>query len=171
MALGIIQDGGMVEQFRVPSHKLFALPDRPPIASASLVEPASVAWHGVRLGGTSPESRVAVVGAGSIGQLAAAGRPGPRCERSRTGGPLPLPTRGPRRLGVGEPAGLYDIVIEAAGSSTAMQRCVDLARPGGTIVILGVIYGTLDVPFRPLFTRELRLVASMSYCGHAGQRE
>lgn len=171
MALGINQDGGMVEQFRVPSHKLLPLPDGLPIENASLIEPASVSWHGVRLGGTSPQTRVAVVGAGSIGQLAAAGA------QAQGAGEVALQARYPfqhevrERLGVGEPTGLYDIVIEAAGSSTAMQRCIDLAKPGGTIVILGVIYGTLDVPFRPIFTRELRLVSSMGYCGHAGHRE
>ena len=56
MALGIDQDGGMVEPFRVPSHKLLPLPDGLPIENASLIEPASVSWHGVRLGGTSPRT-------------------------------------------------------------------------------------------------------------------
>ena len=111
------------------------------------------------------------MGAGSIGQLAAAGA------QAQGAGEVALQARYPfqhevrERLGVGEPTGLYDIVIEATGSSTAMQRCIDLAKPGGTIVILGVIYGTLDVPFRPIFTRELRLVSSMGYCGHAGHHE
>ena len=55
MAPGIMQDDGMVEQFRVPWEKLVPLPESLDVARASLVEPASVSWHGVRLGGASPE--------------------------------------------------------------------------------------------------------------------
>jgi 2-desacetyl-2-hydroxyethyl bacteriochlorophyllide A dehydrogenase len=170
-ALGIMQDGGMVEQFRVPAHKLLPLPEGLAVENASLVEPASVSWHGVRLGGTSPETRVAVVGGGSIGQLAAAGA------QAQGAGDVALEARHSyqhevrEELGFGEPEGLYDVVIEAAGSASAIQRCVQLAKPGATIVILGVVYGPLDIPFGSLLTKELRLVASMGYCGHAGERE
>jgi 2-desacetyl-2-hydroxyethyl bacteriochlorophyllide A dehydrogenase len=171
MALGIMQDGGMVEQFRVPSHKLIELPKGLDVTSASLVEPASVAWHGVRLGGTSAQTRVAVVGGGSIGQLAAAGA------QNQGAAEVALEARHAHqheireRLGVGEPEGRYDVVIEAAGSASSIQRCVELAKPGATIVVLGVVSGPLDIPFGSLLTKELKLVASMGYCGHAGQRE
>jgi 2-desacetyl-2-hydroxyethyl bacteriochlorophyllide A dehydrogenase len=171
MALGIMQDGGMVEQFRVPSHKLIELPEGLDVSSAALVEPASVAWHGVRIGGTSGETRVAVVGGGSIGQLASVGA------QAQGAGEVALEVRYPHqhqireRFGVSEPKGLYDVVIEAAGSATSIQRCVELAKPGATIVVLGVVRGPLDIPFSALLTKELRLIASLSYCGHAGQRE
>jgi 2-desacetyl-2-hydroxyethyl bacteriochlorophyllide A dehydrogenase len=171
MALGIMQDGGMVEQFRLPSNKLVELPDDLDVSSASLVEPASVAWHGVRIGGTSPETRVAVVGGGSIGQLASV------AAQTQGAGEVALEARHSHqqaireRFEVGEPSGLYDVVIEAAGSASSIQRCVELAKPGATIVVLGVVSGPLDVPFGSLLTKELRLIASLGYCGHPGQRE
>ena len=147
MALGIMQDGGMVEQFRVPSNKLISLPPGLDVSNASLVEPASVAWHGVRLGAAGPNTGVAVVGGGSIGQLASVGA------QAQSAGEVALEARYPHqhevreRFGVNEPSGLYDVVIEAAGSASSIQRCVELARPGGTIVVLGVVRGALDVPF------------------------
>ena len=171
MALGIMQDGGMVEEFRVPSHKLIELPEGLDVSNASLVEPASVSWHGVRLGGTSPRTRVAIVGGGSIGQLAAA------AAQAQSAGEVALEARHPHqheireRLGVGEPEGLYDVLIEAAGSASAIMRCVELAKPGATIVVLGVVQGPLEVPFSLLLTKEIKLIASMGYCGHAGHRE
>jgi 2-desacetyl-2-hydroxyethyl bacteriochlorophyllide A dehydrogenase len=171
MALGIMQDGGMVEQFRVPSNKLIELPAGLDVANAALVEPASVAWHGVRIGGTSPQTRVAVVGGGSIGQLAAVSA------QAQGAGEVALEARHRHqqevreRFGVGEPSGVYDVVVEAAGSASSIRRCVELARPGGTIVVLGVVFGPLDVPYPSLLNKELTLVASLSYCGHAGQRE
>jgi 2-desacetyl-2-hydroxyethyl bacteriochlorophyllide A dehydrogenase len=171
MALGIMQDGGMVEQFRVPSHKLLELPEGLDVESASLVEPASVAWHGVRIGGTSPETRVAVVGGGSIGQLASV------AAQAQGAGEVALVARHPHqhaireRFEVGEAAGLYDVVVEAAGSASSIQQCVELAKPGGTVVVLGVVPGPLQVPFSSLLTKEITLIASLGYCGHAGQRE
>ena len=42
-------DGGMVEQFRAPSNRLVELPAGLRIEDGSLVEPASVSWHGVRV--------------------------------------------------------------------------------------------------------------------------
>ena len=171
MALGIMQDGGMVEQFRVPSHKLVELPEGLDVANASLVEPGSVAWHGVRLGGTSADTTVAIVGGGSIGQLAAA------AAQTQGAAEIALEARYPHqheireRFAVGEPNGLYDIVIEAAGSTSSIQRCVELVKPGGRIVVLGVVPGPLDVAFPALLTKEITLVASMGYCGHPGKRE
>jgi threonine dehydrogenase-like Zn-dependent dehydrogenase len=106
MALGIMQDGGMVEQFRVPSHKLVELPEGLDVASASLVEPGSVAWHGVRLGGTSADTTVAIVGGGSVGQLAAA------AAQTQGAAEIALEARYPHqheireRFAVGEPNGL-----------------------------------------------------------------
>src|SRR5262245_17563668 len=108
MALGIMQDGGMVEQFRVPSHKLVELPEGLDVASASLVEPGSVAWHGVRLGGTAPDTTVAIVGGGSVGQLAAA------AAQTQGAADVALEARYPHqheireRFSIGEPNGSYD---------------------------------------------------------------
>ena len=44
-------------------------------------------------------------------------------------------------------------------------------KPGGTVALLGVHSEGLDVPYTALLTKEVTLVASMGYCGHAGRRE
>ena len=72
-ALGMFADGGMSEQFRAPSARLVPVPEGLDVRDASLVEPASVSWHALRLADTGPGKRVAVVGAGAIGLLAVAG--------------------------------------------------------------------------------------------------
>src|SRR5438270_7266622 len=69
-ALGVGADGGMVEQFRAPPERLVPLPSGLDLFDAPVVEPASVSWHAVRLAGTGPDTRVAVVGAGALGLLA-----------------------------------------------------------------------------------------------------
>jgi 2-desacetyl-2-hydroxyethyl bacteriochlorophyllide A dehydrogenase len=170
-ALGIMQDGGMVEQFRAPADKLIDLPAGLELADASLVEPAAVAWHGVRLGGTAPDRRVVVVGAGSVGLLAAT------AAQAQGAAEVAIQARHPHqhlareRLGIPEAKGEYDVVIEAAGSSSSIQRSIEMLRPGGTVVVLGVVRTPLDVPFPMLLSKEVTLVASLGYCGHAGERE
>jgi len=86
-----------------------------------LIEPAAVAWHACRVGGVGAGSRVAVVGDGAI-WLAHGGL-----------GEVDGRTRG--ELEVGErlfattASGSYDVVLDAAGTGSALQRAVDLARP------------------------------------------
>ncbi|OHV30354.1 MULTISPECIES: zinc-dependent alcohol dehydrogenase [Pseudofrankia] len=172
-ALGIMQNGGMVEQFRVPAHKVLDLPAGLDISNASLAEPASVSWHGVRLGGTAPGRTVAVVGGGSIGQLAAAAAQAQGADEVVLEARYRHQHEIRERLGAAEPepGTLYDVVIEAAGSPSSLQRSIELVKPGGTVSLLGVHHGGLDVPYSALLTKEVTLVASMGYCGHAGKRE
>ncbi len=170
-ALGMFNDGGMVEQFRAPSERLVELPAGLHVASGSVVEPAAVSWHGVRVGGTDGGKRVAVVGAGSVGMLAVAAAQAQRAAEVSLEARYDHQRELGERLGATEPSGLYDVVIEAAGSASALQRCVELLAPGGTIAVLGTHYGGLDVPYLQMLPKEAKLVASMGYCSHEGGRD
>ena len=72
-ALGIGADGGMAEQFRAPGARMVPLPSGFDVRDASIVEPAAVSWHALRLAATGPGTSVGVVGAGALGLLAVAG--------------------------------------------------------------------------------------------------
>ena len=67
--------------------------------------------------------------------------------------------------------GSYDVVVEAAGSPESLARCGELVAPGGTIVVLGVHFGPVQLDWMPLFNREARLIPSLGYCEHDGVRE
>jgi 2-desacetyl-2-hydroxyethyl bacteriochlorophyllide A dehydrogenase len=168
--LGIFVDGGLTEHVRVPEYALTALPEGLDVADAALVEPMSVSWHGVRCAAIAPGERVVVVGGGSIGLLAVA------AARS-LGHAVALEARHPkqheaaRRLGATAPTGEYDVVIEAAGSESALERCAELARPGGRVVLLGVYHGLVPVPGIPTIVKELSWRAAMAYGRHDGVRE
>jgi len=171
-ALGMTADGGMAEQFRAPRARLVDLPPGLDVRDASIVEPASVSWHALRLGDTAPGKRVAVVGAGALGLLAVAGA------RRMGVDDIGLEARHPHQQEVGERLGahvgadgVYDIVIEAAGSKESLARAVELVAPRGIIVVLGVHLGTVEVHWMPLFHREARIVPSLGYCRHESGRE
>lgn len=172
-ALGVTLDGGMTEHYRVPPERLVRLPAGLDARDAAIVEPTTVSWHGLRLGGTGPETRVAIVGAGGLGLLAVAAA-------RRQGAPeVAIEARHPHqkeaaeRLGatVGT-SGTYDVVVEAAGSDQSLEQCAELVAPHGRVVVLGVHTGErLSVPWQPLFHREAHLVPSLGYCAHESGRE
>ncbi|HSR32094.1 MAG TPA: alcohol dehydrogenase catalytic domain-containing protein, partial [Anaerolineae bacterium] len=61
--------GGMAEYTLAREERLFKIPDNVSYEEAALVEPVSVAYHGVwgSGGGAAPHDRVVVFGAGPIG--------------------------------------------------------------------------------------------------------
>ena len=171
-ALGISADGGMAEHFRAPAARLVPLPPSLDIGDASIVEPAAVSWHALRLARTGPGTRVAVVGAGALGLLASAGA------RRLGAADVALQARHPSQKEAGErlgaridPDGLYDVVVEAAGTQESLARCGELVAPGGTIVVLGVHFGPVQLDWMPLFHKEARVIPSLGYCAHDGGRE
>jgi threonine dehydrogenase-like Zn-dependent dehydrogenase len=104
--LGFTADGGMSEAFRHPARHLVPLPAGLGVANASLVEPAAVAWHGLRISGTSPTTRVAVVGGGSIGLMAVAAAGAMGAAEVALDARYPRQYEAGERLGAGEPSGL-----------------------------------------------------------------
>jgi 2-desacetyl-2-hydroxyethyl bacteriochlorophyllide A dehydrogenase len=171
-ALGATADGGMVEQFRAPTARLVPLPPGLGVRDASIVEPASVAWHALRLAQTGPDKRAAVVGGGALGLLAVAGA------RRFGGEDVALEARHAHQWEAGErlgaragTEGLYDVVVEAAGTPASLARSIELVAPGGTVVVLGLHFGTVELSWSPLFHREARIVPSLGYCAHDGGRE
>jgi 2-desacetyl-2-hydroxyethyl bacteriochlorophyllide A dehydrogenase len=171
-ALGVTADGGMAQHFRAPAARLVPLPAGLDVRGASIVEPASVSWHALRLGDTGPGTRVAVVGAGALGLLAVAGA------RRMGADDIYLEVRHAHQREAGERLGAsnavdggYDVVIEAAGSMASLERAVELVAPAGTIVVLGVHLGVVEINWMPLFHREARIIPSLGYCRHEHGRE
>jgi 2-desacetyl-2-hydroxyethyl bacteriochlorophyllide A dehydrogenase len=171
-ALGIGADGGMSEQFRAPTERLVAVPPGLDLRDACIVEPAAVSWHALRLAGTEPAARVAVVGAGALGLLAVAGARRLGSEDVAVEARHPHQREAGERLGARVGAqGTYDVVIEAAGSQESLARCGELVAPRGTIVVLGVHFGPVQLDWMPLFHHEANLIPSLGYCAHDGVRE
>ncbi|MFI6395713.1 zinc-binding dehydrogenase [Nonomuraea sp. NPDC050540] len=168
--LGIFRDGGMAESVVVPEYTLLPLPAGLPVHDACLVEPAAVAWHGVRKSGLRPGERVVVVGGGSIALLAAA-------VARHLGFDVDLEARyehqtsAAKRLGAGRPQGAYDVVIDAAGSSSGLARCAELAAAGARIIVLGVYNDTIGIPAAHSLIKELTYTNAMAYGRPGGVRE
>lgn len=170
--IGVTCDGGLADRVRLPRYALVALPHGLDVRDACLVEPASVAWHGIRRAGLEPGQPVAVVGGGAIGLLAAA-------SAAHLGHDVVLEARHPHqraaadRLGAGEVTGdaTHDVVIDAAGTPDALARCAAIVRPGGRVVLLGVSTGLMPVPGAATLVKEITWVGSVGRGRHEGGRE
>ncbi len=168
MAFGVGRDGGMAEKVLVPTSSIARLPVGVDASNGCLVEPLAVAVHGVRRGNIRGSHRVAVIGGGTIGQTALV-------VAQQTGAKVDLSARHERqieaadRLGAGSLDGNgYDVVIEAAGTASALAEAADRCRPGGTIVLLGSYWdGTVEMPGMAIGMKELTLVPAVMY-GRSG---
>jgi 2-desacetyl-2-hydroxyethyl bacteriochlorophyllide A dehydrogenase len=161
----------MSEYFVVPERAVVPLPAGLDPADASLVETTAIGWHACRLADVGPEQRVAVVGGGALGLLAAV------AARAAGATDVAITTRHPHqreaaeRLGFDAPTRDYDVVLEAAGSESALDQATKLVRKGGMVAVMGVFGPETKFPYMRTLMKELRTVSSLGYCRHDDRKD
>ena len=165
---GMTGRGGMAEMMTVPADRVYRLPAGVAPADGALVEPTAVCARGVRLGRVGLGSRVAVLGTGSIGlvsilaaraagadEVAYTARHPAQRELANAFGGVPLDDGA---------TGEYDIVIETVGGhADTLDQSIRLARPGGTIAVLGVFESAIQIDAFMMGQKELNIVNSNCY--------
>jgi L-iditol 2-dehydrogenase len=143
---GVGANGGMADAILVEERNVFRLPDAVRVADAALVEPIACCVHALTRARVERGDRVAVVGAGSIGLASAAVAGWLDC-------PVDVVARhGAQRdaagaIGAGtEPAGEYDVVVDAAGTTSSMATALALVRPGGTVALVASHWDPVELP-------------------------
>lgn len=170
--LGVAVDGGLAPLVAVPAGGVVPLAEHLEPEVACLVEPVAVAMHAVNRASIEPASRVLVIGGGPIGLASAviAAEGGATVDLSARHGHQRAAAE---RLGIDGAVGAdYDVVIEAAGSESALEEAIVRSRPGATVVIPGVYWQalTLSQPVTWLM-KQVQLVPAMYYGHHHGRRE
>lgn len=158
-------DGGFADEVLVDASLLRHLPSGLLPEDAALAEPAAVALHVLARAGVSAGDRVLVVGAGSIGLMAAAAA-------ADRGVDVQVLARHPHQAEAAQALGLqpvetadgdaFDRVVDAAGSATAMHTAIGAAAGGATIASIGSSGWSPALDERALF-KELSFVASIFY--------
>jgi 2-desacetyl-2-hydroxyethyl bacteriochlorophyllide A dehydrogenase len=169
---GVMQPGGMAESLVVPGYCLHRLPDSVDSEIGALAEPTAVAVHALRLAGVNEDSRVLILGAGTIGLLTAV------AARKLGAGAVAITARYPhqrelaRRLGcdeVLEPGQSWagerpNAVIETVGgTATTVADAISAIDAGGTVVITGLFDETPAFDPLTMMMKEARMVSSMVY--------
>jgi 2-desacetyl-2-hydroxyethyl bacteriochlorophyllide A dehydrogenase len=174
--IGIHQDGAFADLVRAPATNLRALPDELDIRAGALVEPLANGVHAVRLGLTGqPASSAAVIGAGTIGLVtlqAALLNQIPsvvviepqdaRRERARALGALSVHADAEDARGVADELG-FDLVLDAAGAQGTRAMAVDLVRPGGRVVCIGLATDDTTLPFHTVVREQITIIGSYAY--------
>lgn len=171
--------GSFAEAVSVPRSQIYEIPDSLPAERAILTEPLANLVHLFRIVTPQPFFRLAIVGAGTMGALAAS--------VARLIGAheiLALDVNADRlnailqvgathALNSGTPEGLeqarnlagrgFDVVLDASGSTPTRQLALDLCRPGGQVVLLGMAQLRSEVDFVTSIRKEHRIFMSFAY--------
>ena len=147
--------GGLAEYALVEEYQVATLPDEVSDTQGAAVEPAAVALYGVERAKFPAGGRVLIAGAGPIGGLAALAAAALGAGQVIVSEPNPNRAGFARELEVGPvitsvgadlitevmdlTAGEgVDAAIECAGKEAALNACVDVVRPQGSVVQTGL---------------------------------
>jgi L-iditol 2-dehydrogenase len=147
-------EGSLSEQLVLPDENCFKIDDHMSLGEATVSEPLAIAIYAVRQSGLTPGQKIGILGLGPIGRtvhLAAVDEGcGPayatdnieeRCAAARAAGLTwvgnPRATNLVGEILSREPLGL-DVVYECCGQQAALDDAVELLRPGGTLVMIGI---------------------------------
>jgi threonine dehydrogenase-like Zn-dependent dehydrogenase len=177
---GVTGRGGCAEFATIPAYSTYKLPDAIPPAAGALAEPLAVCVRGIRRGRIESGQRITILGAGTIGLITLIGARAAGAGEILITARYPHQQRAARTLGAdgvfdnvgaltdhlgGAPV---DCVIESVGGRGAtLMEAVNLVRPGGMVLMLGVFDGPSQIPALDFSTKEVTMVGSNCY-GRSG---
>ena len=171
--------GGMADYFTVPANRVHAIPDALDYRAAALIEPLATPVHAVRVAGDVRDKTVVILGAGTIGLLLLAVVRAHGAKRIVITDPLPTKRARAMQLGadvaldavdddivaharaaLGESA---DVVFDCVAVASTVRQAVGLASTGGTVVIVGVPAGDVNIPLPVVQDHQIRIQGSATY--------
>lgn len=176
--VGIHSPGGFAEYTLAPASNVYPLPDGVEARTGALAEPLANGVHAARLGGASVEHAV-VIGAGTIGlmclqaavldglpEVHAVEPVGARREQALALGAVAAYESGEEAHEAleGPTEGLgVDLVIDAVGAEVTRRMALDLLRPGGRVVYIGLHDDDTTLGFHDVVRGQLDLQGSYAY--------
>ena len=177
-AIGIHRDGGMADYVIVPEKQAFLLPSNINPLHGAFCEPLACCIHGIDIAAIRTGGSVIVLGGGVIGLLTVqlakiAGATNiVLVTRQKSKRELALQLGATAALDPSVPgfaadimhqtSGGADIVMECAGVTGTVEQAPLLVRPGGKVVIVGVVSQGVKVTYEPfdLLFREISILTS-----------
>ncbi len=171
--------GCFAESVALPESQVYEIPDDLPDHSAVMTEPLANIVHLFRLASPRPFFRMGIVGGGTMGSLAllTALHLGVRDILVQDVSDVRLDTA--RRMGATLTANAateegrseahrfaghgLDFVLDASGTGPARQAALDLCRPGGVVLLLGMSSERSEVDFVTSIRKEHRVLMSFAY--------
>jgi len=176
--LGREMDGSLAEHVVLPEDYLYPLPEHVPLETATLIETLATVLHAQRRAQIAPGESVVVLGQGAAGllhtQLAKLSGARPVVAVSRSAWKLELARRGKADQAIdatrqdvlaqvldatgGRGA---DVVIDAAGQPELIAQAIEMAAPGGRLLVYGISHHPVPgFTTFPLYFKELTVYGS-----------
>ncbi|WP_434663033.1 zinc-dependent alcohol dehydrogenase [Klebsiella sp. MISC125] len=178
--MGFQSTGTASEYFIVDAGKVTLLPEEMSYEEGAMIEPLAVAVHAIRQAGDIRGKKIAVIGAGPIGNLVAQTAFGMgaaavmltdisdlRLEKAKECGIVDVVNTknndfGESMLQIFGPD-KADVIYECAGTNITIGQAIKNARKGSTIILVAVFSGPAQVDLAILNDHELDLNTSMMY--------
>jgi len=174
--------GAFAEYVAVPSRILYKLPDSLPFERAALIESVSIAVHAVSRHVPKPDDTVVVVGSGMIGLLVI------QVLKDKGTRNIVAVDVDPRKLVLAQrmgatrtlnpkdndvPAAVRDVTggrgadvsFEVVGHGDTVLSAIRSLRKGGTIVLVGNLSPTVELPLQDVVSREISVLGSCASSG------
>ena len=149
--VGSRRDGGFAEYVAVPVWNLIELSDEISFEEAAMMEPLAVALHAMKKADIKNNDTVAIIGTGMIAFAAA--------QWARKLGATKVVVIGrsesKRKIANNIPEIEYitfkdcekefDVVLEAVGSNSAIDKAINTVKAGGRLVLMGNPEGEIDL--------------------------
>ena len=176
------RDGAFAEYVAVPQHIVYRLPDALAFEHAAMVEPVSIAVHGVQRLPICLADTAVVVGTGMIGLLAVQALRASGCGRIIAVDVNPSRLKMARRLGTEDTLSPddadvvaevqrrtggrgADVAVEAVGIPPTVATAIGSVRKGGCVALIGNLTPQVELPLQAVVTREITLYGSCASRG------
>lgn len=174
--MGVQREGAFYQYITMPIERIYDGKGLPP-KTLALIEPFCISYHGVKRAKVKPGDNVLIVGAGTIGLLAA-------IAAKDFGANVYLCDVAKEKLEFAKLFGIdgsilnesnekfeslvaeitngkgFDVTIEAVGLPSTFQNCIDAVAYGGRVVLIGIAKQNLDFNFSIIQKKELNIYGS-----------
>ena len=174
--MGVQRDGGFCEYIVMPVSRLIDGKGLDP-KTLALIEPFCIGYHGVQRASVQAGDKVLILGAGTIGYLAA-------IAAKARGAQVWICDIAPGKLAYAGQFGLdgtilntspeafdkawkeltdgngFDVTIECVGLPGTLQNCLDAVCFGGRVSVIGIGKHNIDLDFTIIQKKELNIFGS-----------
>lgn len=178
--MGFQTTGTASEYFAVDASKITRIPEDMPYEEGAMIEPLAVAVHGVKQMGDVKGMKIAVLGAGPIGNLVAQAAKGLGASSVMITDVSDLRLAKAKECGVdvcintkekdfGESMveafgpDKADVIYDCAGNNITMGQAIKYARKGSVIVLVAVFAGMASIDLAVANDHELDIKSTMMY--------
>lgn len=179
IGVGSHTPGAFADYVAVPQSAVAPIPDGVSFTAASMIEPLATAVHAVRTVGDLAGRTVAIIGAGSIGLATLLVARAAGAADIVVTDPVATKRRLALELGAteafesdrtdlvdgmrGTAAGRPDVTFDCVATAATVQAASELAVRGGSVVVVGVGHGPVQLPIERIQDEQISIAGSAMY--------